>query len=219
MNLPEAEAEEGRLTASDIVLMFAGEFAETQEDGYQAPCSEAQVKLTSLVREMLTTAFVSLAKSGIIQMKIGKQKRLFSERQTLFVTRAGDPSVTSGGLEGAILAHLTSQEGQDSVRYVIGRVVGSTTIEPYSAIVEISTENACRAGYFRQQERTGTAAFLGKRTLPRLFEPLCDRISSLVGRVHEVQEMRQDFEIERSELYGMLRQDVEKSVRSAYFRT
>lgn len=80
-------------------------------------------------------------------------------------------------------------------------------------------ENACRAGYFQEQERAGTAAFLGRKTLPKLFQPRCERIAPLAPRAAAVRRMREAFKAEHPELYDVLYEDVERSVRSAYFRT
>lgn len=219
MSPPERPTGESAPNDSDIVLMFADQFAEPQDGGYQAPCSQASVSLSSLAREMLATAFISLALKGAIELTPGKKKRLFSEHKTVFVERKGEPADSPTGIDSAILGHLKGKAGEDSVRDVVGRIVGSTTIEPYSAILEMSMDNACRAGYFEQVERTGTAAFLGKKTLPKLFQPRCDRIAGLASRAPEVTAMREKFKGEHPELFEVLYEDVEKSVRSAYFRT
>ncbi len=219
VNNVEPVADQDGITDSDVVLMFAGQFAELQKDGYQAPSSDDQVSLSSLVREMLATTFISLAVNGAIELTPGQKNRLFSEHKTVFVERSGQPPEEASGLEAAILGHLKGKAGEDSVRDVVGRIVGSTTIEPYSAILEISMDNACREGYFEQVERTGTAAFLGRKTLPKLFQPRCDRIAGLAARAQEVIAMREKFKDEHPELYEVLYEDIEKSVRSAYFRT
>lgn len=215
----EAGAREAGLTESDIILLFAADFAEPQVEGYEVPCSSAQVKLSSLVREMITTAFVSLASRRTLELGIGKKKHLFSEHRTVFASLSGGGPPEGAGLEGAILRQLRPREAENSARDVVSRVVGSTTIEPYSAIVEMSMDNAASAGYFEEQARTGTAAFLGKRTLPKLFLPRCERIAALAPRVDQVNRMREDFKKDNPELYEVLYEDIEKSVRAAYFRT
>lgn len=219
MGSTETETREAGLTDSDIVLMYARDFAEEQEDGFEAPCSGVPVKLSSLVREMLTTAFLSLASKQVIELSVGKKKHLFSEHQTAFVAANGESPATPSGLEGAILKHLRPKAAENSARDVVSRIVGSTTIEPYSAIVEMSMDNAARAGYFEEQARTGTAAFLGRKTLPRLFLPRCERIATLTPRVGAIKRMRDTFRNDHGELYEVLYEDIEKSVRAAYFRT
>ncbi|MDP2661930.1 MAG: hypothetical protein Q8R28_14485 [Dehalococcoidia bacterium] len=219
MSNSDAETRNKGTTDSDIVMMFAGAFAEPQEDGFEVPCSGARVNLSALVREMLITAFLSLAVRDVIGLTIGKKKHLFSEHQTVYVALNQEAERSLPGLEGAILKSLRPKVSENSARDVVSRVVGSTTIEPYSALVEISMENAAGAGYFDEQARTGTAAFLGKRTLPKLFQPRCERIAALAPQVEDVRRMRDDFKSQHPDLYEVLREDIEKSVRAAYFRT
>lgn len=219
MGSTEAEVQDTELNESDIVLMFARDFAEEQEDGYEAPCTDAQVKLSSLVKEMLMTAFLSLAGNRAIELSLGKKKHLFSEHRAAFVAGKAEAEVAPAGLEGAILKNLRPRVEENSARDVVSRIVGSTTIEPYSAIIEMSMDNAARAGYFEEQPRTGTAAFLGKKTLPRLFTPRCERIATLLPRVAEVKRVRGTFKNNHPELHEVLFEDIEKSVRAAYFRT
>ena len=73
-------------------------------------------------------------------------------------------------------------------------------IEPYSAIPEISMGNAAWAGYFQEQERTATAAFLGRNILRKLFEPRCDRIATPEPWAREIPQMREIFKAEQPEL-------------------
>lgn len=214
-----SHAPDAALNASDIVLMFANDFAEPQEDGYKPPCYSPPVMLSSLVREMLAAAFVSLAQAEAIDLTLGKKKSLFSEHRTVLVTARQALTQITGGLEGAILGHLRGNPADDSVRAVVNRIVGNTTIEPYSALIEISMINACKAGYFDEEQRTGTAAFLGRRTLPRLFKPRCERIATLSARAGEVRRNLDVFRSDQPDLYDVLYEDVEKSVKAAYFRT
>lgn len=88
--------------------------------------------------------------------------------------------------------------------------------EPYSAILEPSTGNVARAGYLQEQVRTATAAFLGSKILPMLFEPQCDRITILELRVRKKPQMRETF---KAGAAGTVRGATEKSVRTAYCRT
>ncbi|MDO8692119.1 MAG: hypothetical protein Q7R39_19280 [Dehalococcoidia bacterium] len=219
MSNSDAETPDKGTTDSDIVMMFAGDFVEPQEDGFEVPCSGARVNLSALVREMLTTTFLSLASRDVIGLTVGKKKHLFSEHQTVYVALNQEAVGPLPGLEGAVLKGLRLKASENSVRDVVSRVVGSTTIEPYSAIVEICMENAAGAGYFEEQARTGTAAFLGKRTLPKLFQPRCERIGGLAPQVEAVRRLRDDFKSEHPDLYEVLHEDIEKSVRAAYFRT
>lgn len=79
--------------------------------------------------------------------------------------------------------------------------------------------NAAKAGYFQEQERTATAAFLGSKILPMHFERWCDRIAILEPRVREIRQMRETFKAEQPELYEVLYEDIENNVGAAYFRT
>ncbi len=219
MDNPDAETPNQGITDCDIIMMFGNAFVEPQEDGFEVPCSSARVNLSALVREMLTTAFLSLALREVIGLTVGKKKHLFSEHQTVYVALDGETGGRRPGLEGAILKSLRPKSSENSVRDVVSRVVGATTIEPYSALIQISMENAAGAGYFEEQPRTGTAAFLGKRTLPKVFESDCEKIATLAPRVEDVKRMRDDFKSQHPDLYEVLHEDIEKSVRAAYFRT
>ena len=60
--------------------------------------------------------------------------------------------------------------------------------------------NAARAGYFQEQERTATAAFLARKILRKPFEPRCDRIATLEPWAREIPQMRETFKAEQPEL-------------------
>ncbi len=209
-----------RLNASDIVLMFGDHFAEWKEEGYKVPCSQVEVGFSSLVVAMVTAALASLAGEGLVGVAKGQKKGFLFKSDVVVVSKQKEPTEAKEGVEGKILTSLTGDAQKDSLRDVVRRILGQSTMDPYTVILGQAMEHAHQAGFFVEDEKASPIVkFLAGKTVATPLSPLCDRITAVAGEVHKMQALLESFKSQNTDLCAVIAADIKKSINTAYIQS
>ncbi len=199
------------INTSSIVYAYADEFLEPRKRGVELPCREVRVKKQDLATTAMTAAFIELAEAGHARLNVGTHGALLGLRKhtAVFVERLGG-GASIGGLEGGLLASLSDNAEENSVRDIVERFL-PTTGDPWRDVISRIQEGMLKEGYFLEGERKKRIArfFLGKK-----LNPDCQRIASLREQVTSVRDMVDKFRETNETLYEQLIRDVRQGIRA-----
>lgn len=205
------------ITASAVIYLFAAEFAEPKAGSHKVVCSQAEVRLRSLVNVMLCGAFLSLSADGIVELGPGQRKGLVFAKSSVVAKPLGTNAQIDRGLEGEILATLAGHADGMSAWDIVRKILGRRSMEPYSVILAIAEDDALRSGYLVEQKDVSVAErTLGGRAIRKPMTPRCDQIATLSGRTLGVKQMMAEFKESNGPLYDLLSKEIDGAIEAAY---
>lgn len=208
------------LNASDIVLLFGDRFAKLSDEGYRVPCSQVEVSVSSLVVATVTAALASLAGEGLISVAKGLKKGFLFKSEAAMIRKEKNPESPRAGLEGRILANISGDEQKDSLKDIIKRLLGQSTMDPYTVVLSQAMEHAHQAGFFVEDDKAPPIMkFMAGKTVATPLSPLCDRIKGVAGEAPKVQALLEAFKGQSPDLYALIGKDVKKTIDSVYIQS
>lgn len=204
-------------TTSTIIYLFGGEFAEPKVGSHKVVCSQAEVRLRSLVNVMFCGAFLALSADGIVELAPGQRKGLMFTKSSVVAKLLSASHQMDSGLEGEIATTLAGHGDGMSAWDIVRKILGRRSMEPYSVILAIAENDALHCGYMVEQKDVSVAErTLGGRAIRKAMTPLCNEIATLAERMLTVKQTVADFKELNGPLYEMLSKEIDGAIEAAY---